>query len=121
MHEIRQTFSPPNAAFLATHDGVEIGCAAVKRTGKDRRAATAMLLRLYVRRIAADSVPLDSRESAIAFARHTGFHRLVLDTERASCEAAYRLYRSLGFEECAPFATVSYDTPTFMERLRVKS
>jgi GNAT superfamily N-acetyltransferase len=116
MHEIRQTFSPPNAAFLAMHDGVEIGCAAVKRTGKDRRAATAMLLRLYVR---PDSRRLGAARllvtSAIAFARHAGFHRLVLDTEKSELEAAYRLYRSLGFEECAPFATVSYDTPTFME------
>ena len=53
--------------------------------------------------------------SAIAFARDSGFHRLVLDTEKSELVAAYRLYRSLGFEECAPFASVSYDTPTFME------
>lgn len=119
MHAIRQTFSAPNAAFIATHEGVAIGCAAVKRAGDDRLATTtAVLLRLYVR---PDSRRLGAARclvtSAIAFARGTNFHRLVLDTEKSELEAAYRLYQSLGFKECAPFATVSYDTPTFMELL----
>ncbi|HEX3671170.1 MAG TPA: GNAT family N-acetyltransferase [Candidatus Cybelea sp.] len=115
MHAIRQTFSQPNAAFIATHDEVAIGCAAVKRAGDDR-ATTAVLLRLYVRpesrRLGAARLLVTS---AIAFARDAGFCRLVLDTEKTELEAAYRLYRSLGFEECTPFATVSYDSPTFME------
>lgn len=116
MHAIRQTFSPPNAAFVATHDELAIGCAAVKRAGDDRQAMTAVLLRLYVRpesrRLGAARLLVTS---AIAFARDAGFCRLVLDTEKSKLESAYRLYRSLGFEECAPFAAVSYDAPTFME------
>lgn len=120
MPAIRQTFSAPNAAFIGTHDGAAIGCAAVKRAGNDRQVTTttAVLLRLYVR---PDSRRLGAARllvtSAIAFARDAGFHRLALDTEKSELEAAYRLYRSLGFKECAPFATVSYDTPTFMELL----
>ncbi len=116
MLAIGETFSSPNAAFIAVHDRVAIGCAAVKGAPEDRNRATAVLLRLFVRpesrRLGAARLLVGA---AIAFAREAGFERLVLDTEKRQLEAAYRLYRSLGFEECEPYAEVTYESATFME------
>ncbi len=115
MHALRRTFLPPNAALIATHDDVAIGCAAVKAQD-DPHPTTAVLLRLFVlpqrRRFGAARLLVTS---AIEFARDAGYERLVLDTEKTQLEPAYRLYRSLGFEECEPYAGVSYATPTFMQ------
>ncbi len=51
----------------------------------------------------------------LAHARTSGYVWAVLDTEREQLPQAYRLYRSLGFRECAPYGQVDYATPTFME------
>jgi GNAT superfamily N-acetyltransferase len=57
--------------------------------------------------------------AAITFARESGCERIVLDTEAERLSAAAALYRSLGFKECEPYASVDYERPTFME-LRLK-
>jgi GNAT superfamily N-acetyltransferase len=115
---IAETFSPPNAAFIAAHGRTSLGCVALKRAQGEGAAATAVLLRLFVRpqhrRLGAARVLVTS---AIAFARMAGFERLVLDTHKGQLEAAYRLYRSLGFEECEAHGEVSYASPTFMRLL----
>jgi|HubBroStandDraft_4_1064222.scaffolds.fasta_scaffold00005_156 carbonic anhydrase len=116
--EIGATYAPPNAAFVATYESRPIGCVAL-RTAPEDPQSTAVLLRLFVRpqsrRLGAARLLV---VAAIEFARQMGFGRIVLDTHKAELEPAYRLYRSLGFEECTPYAEVSYDSPTFM-RLRL--
>ena len=55
-----ETFSAPNAAFIATHEGVAIGCAAVKGAGDDRLATRRpCCFGFTYAPTAADSVPLD--------------------------------------------------------------
>ncbi|HEY6450747.1 MAG TPA: GNAT family N-acetyltransferase [Candidatus Cybelea sp.] len=116
IRDITERYGKHDAAFLATRDGKPIGCAAV--AGLD--AETAVMLRLFV---TPESRGLGAARAlvtaAIAFARESGYHRIVLDTSRELLKPAYLLYRSLGFQECEPFGSVSYQSPTFMElRLR---
>ena len=54
-------------------------------------------------------------EVALAFLEQHDYRRVVLDTEKQRLQTAYNLYRSFGFEECAPYAEVDYRCPTFME------
>jgi GNAT superfamily N-acetyltransferase len=113
---LRAAYAGRNAAFLAWVNGNAAGCVAVIKLDEAR----ALLIRLFVRpqhRGAGAARALVT--SAIAFARSENYGRLLLDTNKEHLRAAYRLYRSLGFEECAPFTTVSYKCPTFME-LRLK-
>ena len=104
--------APSSALLLACHDGEAIGCVVVKCLDR----ATAELKRLYVaptaRRTGAGRALV---EAAVAFARERAHQRVVLDTERDRLPAAYRLYRALGFSECAPYAPAEYCGPTFME------
>jgi GNAT superfamily N-acetyltransferase len=110
--ELAQTYAGQNAAFLATIEDSTIGCVAVKQLDSQ----TALMLRLFVR---PESRGLGAARwlvtTAVAFARERGQHRMVLDTNKEQLMPAYRLYRSLGFEECEPFAAVTYECPTFME------
>jgi len=110
--ELRSTYAGRNAAFLALSAGGGVGCVAVRELNDE----TAILLRLYVR---AASRRLGAARrltlAAIEFAKETAYRRVVLDTNKERLMSAYRLYRSLGFEECEPFAVVSYACPTFME------
>lgn len=105
-----------DAAFLAINNGKPIGCVAVKKIDPQ----SALMLRLFVQPKgrglgAARSLVI----ATIEFAREQRHQRIVLDTNKEQLEPAYRLYRSLGFEECEPFTTVSYECPIFMElRLR---
>ncbi len=105
-------YGPPGAAFVATVDERSAGCVALNVLDE----STAVIKKLYVapayrklglgRRLLAD---------LIAFARDRRVARLVLDTERDRLPAAYKLYLSLGFRECAPYGEVDYRCPTFMQ------
>lgn len=112
--DLKAAYAGRNAAFLATHDGRAIGCVAVM--ARDRE--TALLRHLFV---TPQSRGLGAARSlvtrAIAFVRESGFLRIALDTEKERLKPAYRLYRSLGFEECRPHGEVEYGSPTFMELL----
>ncbi len=107
-----ETYVARNAAFLATCEGDETGCVAVKALD----AQTALMLHLFVRpeRRGFGAARL-LVTSAIEFARAQRFSRIVLDTNKEQLAPAYLLYRSLGFEECEPFAAVIYEFPTFMQ------
>ena len=110
--ELPATYAAPAAAFLALSDAEAIGCVAV--TPLD--AATAVLLRLYVRqehRGAGAGRSLVT--SALTFLRESGYERVVLETDKGQLEPAYRLYLSLGFAECTPYAAGHTDCATFME------
>jgi putative acetyltransferase len=113
---VRVQYSDPHAAFVARDGARGVGCIGVTR----RDARDALILRLYV--------PPEQRgrgtarrlvEAVLAFARAGGFERAVLDTDKTRLTAAYALYESLGFTECAPYGPVDYASPTYMElRLR---
>ncbi|HMF28062.1 MAG TPA: GNAT family N-acetyltransferase [Candidatus Cybelea sp.] len=110
--DLTQIFVGRNAAFLASIAGDDVGCAAVQAFDPH----TAQLRHVFVappRRGLGAARSLTVR--AIEFAREHGYARIVLDTNKAQLQPAYLLYRSLGFEECEPFATVTYECPTFME------
>ncbi len=110
--ELERCYARENAAFVASGDGVDIGCVAVKRLTNE----TAMMLRLFVRpehRGVGAARALVQR--ALDFVREVGYARVVLDTDKTSLNAAYQLYRSLGFTECAPYRAAPYDCATFME------
>lgn len=110
--ELTQTYAGKDRAFLALLEGAPIGCVAVREFD----AQTALLLRLYVtpsgRGLGAARALV---EAAIEFAQARAYRRIALDTNKQALEPAYRLYRSLGFVECEPFAAVTYECPTFME------
>ena len=79
----------------------------------------ALLLRLFVTpKSRGHGAARSLVSAAVEFLREGGYRRVVLDTHKEQLEPAYRLYRSLGFEECEPYRAVTYDCPTFME-LRV--
>jgi GNAT superfamily N-acetyltransferase len=107
-----ETYGQRNAAFLATCEADAIGCVAVKAFDAER----ALMLHLFVqperRGLGAARLLVTA---AIEFARAQRFSRIVLDTNKEQLAPAYRLYRSLGFEECEPFTTVTYEFPTFMQ------
>jgi GNAT superfamily N-acetyltransferase len=107
-----ESYGQRNAAFLATREGDEIGCVAVKAFD----AETALMLHLFVRpeRRGLGAARL-LVTTAIEFARAQRFGRIVLDTNKQQLVPAYLLYRSLGFMECDPFTTVTYEFPTFMQ------
>lgn len=97
--------------LLAYEGDRAVGCVVLCR----RDAQTAEIKRLYV-------VP-DARGSgsgralakaAIERAQASGNRRIVLDTHRSRLEAAYALYRALGFEECEAYGEADYACPTFL-------
>jgi GNAT superfamily N-acetyltransferase len=106
------SYSGRSAAFLAVGEEGPVGCVAVREFD----ALTAVLMRLFVRpnhRGAGAARAL--LETAIEFSKERGYGRIVLDSHKRRLRAAYELYRSLGFQECAPYARVDYQCPTFME------
>jgi putative acetyltransferase len=113
---VRTQYGDPHAAFVALDGARAAGCIGVTR----RDARDALVLRLYVRpEQRGRGVARLLVEAALAFARSRGFERAVLDTDKARLAAAYALYESLGFTECAPYGPVDYASPTYMElRLR---
>lgn len=112
IEQLTRAFGGQNAAFLASIAGDDVGCAAVRALDAD----TVQLRHLFVapKRRGLGAARLLT-EAAIEFARAQRYSRIVLDTNKAQLQPAYLLYRSLGFEECEPFATVTYESPTFME------
>jgi GNAT superfamily N-acetyltransferase len=113
---VRTQYGDPHAAFVALDGARAAGCIGVMR--RDERDA--LVLRLYVRpEQRGRAVARLLVEAALAFARACGFERAVLDTDKTRLAAAYALYESLGFTECAPYGPVDYASPTYMElRLR---
>ena len=112
LQAVRAQYADPNAAFVAADATAAAGCICVTRLDP----TTAVVMRLYVR---------DSHRgrglarrlvaTALSFSRAAGYERAVLDTDKERLGAAYALYRSLGFAECAPYGPVDYASPTYME------
>ena len=110
--EVVKKYSGPNAAFLASVDGECGGCTVI--TAFD--GTTAVLQRLYVLpHLRGCGVARLLTGAAVAFARSSGFERIVLDTDKQRLAAAYALYLSMGFTECEPYGPVEYAEPTYMQ------
>ena len=100
-----------DALLLAYDEGRPAGCVVLSR----RDAQTAEIKRLYVVPSARGSgIGRALVEAAIGLARSAGRRRIVLDTHRSRLEAAYGLYRALGFEECEAYGEADYACPTFL-------
>lgn len=113
LRTLSERYPAPDAGLFVAFDRADaVGCVALKRFDAD----TAEIKRLYVvpaaRRSGAGRALV---EAAIAFARERTYRRVVLDTERDRLIGAYRLYLSLGFRVCIPYATAEYANATFME------
>jgi GNAT superfamily N-acetyltransferase len=88
-----------------------LGCVALVR----HDAAAGVIKKLFVRpRGRGNGAGRALMHAAVEEARRRGCSTLLLDTDRERLGAAYRLYVSLGFRECEPFATVDYRCATFM-------
>lgn len=109
--DLKAAYGGSDTALLAFDEVGAAGCVAVKALDSQ----TAILARLFViPRARGRGAARSLASAAIALARES-FARIVLDTDKEQLPAAYRLYLSLGFCECAPYAPVAYASPTFME------
>jgi putative acetyltransferase len=112
IQSVRLTYGEPNAAFIASIDGIASGCIAVTRLND----FTAIVQRLYVRpEYRRHGLARTLVAAAIDFCSGRDYRRAVLDTQRDHLPTAYGLYASLGFRTCDPCYTVAYDDATFME------
>ncbi len=115
--ELRHDYVPvvdgsTKIAIVAALCGVAAGCVFV--TPFDNESV--IIQRLFVRPDARGrGVARALMQHAVDHAREHGYRRLVLDTDKEQLQAAYQLYLSLGFTECAPFGSVPYEHPTYME------
>lgn len=98
--------------LLLAYEGERpVGCVVLSR----RDAQTAEIKRLYVAPAArGGGIGRALVQGAIERARSGGQRRIVLDTHRSRLEAAYGLYRALGFEECEAYGQADYACPTFL-------
>ena len=100
-----------DSLLLAYEGNKALGCVVLCR----RDEQTAEIKRLYVDPAArGKGAGRGLVEAAIARARAAGHRRIVLDTHRSRLEAAYSLYRALGFKECDAYDEASYACPTFL-------
>lgn len=94
---------PDGRLFLACHDGVPVGCAALRRFD----AGTGEVKRLYVEAAhRGRGLARALTESVVDAARAVGYRRLVLDTLDRMADAR-RLYAATGFREIPAY----YDNP----------
>jgi GNAT superfamily N-acetyltransferase len=102
----------PESVLVSWSAGIPSGCVALSRLD----AETAIMKRLFVRPVyRGHGIARALVATFVDLARQQGSLRVVLDTDREQLAAAYALYHSIGFEECAPYGPVDYATPTFMQ------
>lgn len=110
--DLHRSYGEPSAAFVAFSGGEPCGCVAFCRMD----SSNGIVKKLYVSpRHRGSGAARALMLALLDFARDCGYSRIVLDTERERLPAAYKLYVTLGFLECAPYGDVNYATPTFME------
>lgn len=112
---LHEAYGSPNQAFVATLDGQACGCVVLAQGYGE---PFGIVKKLYVRpSFRGHGVARALMDALIGAARARGYTRIVLDTDAKRLNAAYRLYLLLGFMECAPYGSVEYRCPTFMELL----
>lgn len=112
MQSLPREYGPPDGyLLLAEHDGVFIGCGAVRRFA----GRSCEMKRLYVtprgRGLRAGRA---LAEALIGEARRLGYDRMLLDT-LPSMNAAQRLYASLGFKPIAAYRYNPVPGTSFLE------
>ncbi len=97
---LTEHYGPPGGTFLLVYDGAVLaGCGALRRFD----AATGEVRRLYVRpTFRGRGVGRALMEALVQTARGLGYRHLLLDT-LPELRSAQALYRSLGFQEIAPY------------------
>ncbi|MFN2448561.1 MAG: GNAT family N-acetyltransferase [Candidatus Baltobacteraceae bacterium] len=111
---VRAAYDRPHAAFVAKMGGAAAGCVATAHLD----ASAAIIQRLYIKpEYQQHGIARELVAAALKFCHRQRYGRVVLDTEKDRLPAAYRLYRSFGFEECEPYGAVWYQNATFMQRL----
>jgi len=99
-------YSPPGGVLLMASGkpGEPAGCVAVRPLEE----GACEMKRLYVRpSFRGTGTGRELAEAAVAWARKRRYRAMKLDTVPGKMDAAIRLYRDLGFVECAPY----YETP----------
>ena len=106
-------YAPPNGRLFLADDGDEVvGCVALRKIG-DR---VGEMKRLYVRpAFRGRGLGRALTEKLIAEAKQIGYASLRLDTLPGKMDQAVAMYRSLGFEEVAPYYQNPVAGATFME------
>lgn len=107
-------YAPPEGVILlAKEDGEAAGVVAVQPLDE---SGVCEMKRLYVRPARrGQGIGRTLAEAAVDAARHLGYDRMRLDTV-ASMTRARTLYRSLGFEERAPYYDNPLEGAVYMER-----
>ena len=94
-------YSPPDGRlFIAEYNGKVAGCIALKRLGLDICEMKRLYLRNDFRGLGLGRI---LAEKLIAEARAIGYRKMALDTIEDKMKSAVALYRSLGFNPCAPY------------------
>lgn len=99
-HMSVEEMAQPHTTVFAARDemGTAIACGAMRRHGE----GTAEVKRMYTRPShRGQKIGLNILERIEGLARSEGFISLVLETGN-NFDAAIRLYKSLGFQECGP-------------------
>lgn len=112
LENLLDDFGPPDGCLLlAIHDGKAAGCVALEKYGTN----TCQMKRLYVspkfRRL---KIGRELALHVINQSQIIGYERMRIHTLKRMREG-YELYKSLGFQEIAPYEDSPKDDAVFME------
>lgn len=104
--------APGGGLWLALMDGEPVGCVGLRAAGAGRGE----MKRLYVQPgLRGQGIGQRLVDTVLAAATAAGYTHLCLDTLPSMYEAQ-RMYRRLGFQECAPAGGPALPGTVFMER-----
>lgn len=111
--ELPGDYAPPRGRLFLAVDGNQVmGCVALRKIGD----GVGEMKRLYVRpEFRGRGLGRTLTEKLIAEAKQIGYARLRLDTLPGKMDQAMAMYRSLGFQEIAPYYKNPVAGATFME------
>ena len=111
--ELPGAYAPPKGRLLlASHNGETAGCVALRPI----LDGACEMKRLYVRpAFRGQGLGRALAVKIIEEARSLGYGRMLLDTLPDKMGSAIKVYRSLGFEEVAPYYHNPVEGATFME------
>lgn len=113
--ELPGDYAPPSGRLFLAVDGDQVmGCVALRKIGN----GVGEMKRLYVRpEFRGRGLGRTLTEKLIAEANQIGYARLRLDTLPGKMDQAIAMYRSIGFQEIAPYYKNPVAGATFMELL----